>query len=336
MAGISMAVKTNNIENKYKFNKGSQLQNKEFSDGSGLEMYDAVNRMYDPQLGRFWQLDEFGEIKLSWSAYSFADDNPISYSDPLGLTPEDENKKLGRKKHGFTPDDPNVLTEVTVRANHSTKNLESTYWYYRMFGGGLDKAPKDIQDWLYRKDRIQRWNERVSAEGREFDRNVAEFALWFIPIPGLGELKLAGKLGQTALKLFRFRRAAGVTEKIIANGAKDYAHYGLEFIDEGVRTVEQPFAKAAESGSLALENSVSAVMGDTYSAVGEVTVQIKNTELLEALNATSKGTWVKVYEAGLLNGEKVETHYFRNELTKEVFDVKIKTNKWAQKAFKNF
>ncbi len=46
--------------------------------------------------------------------------------------------------------------------------------------------------------------------------------------------------------------------------------------------------------------------------MGEVTVPIKNTELLNALNAPSKGNWVKVYEAGLQNGVKTETHFFRN------------------------
>lgn len=66
-----------------------------------------------------------------------------------------------------------------------------------------------------------------------------------------------------------------------------------------------------------------------------MTVPIKNTELLNKLNATSKGDWVKVYEAGLYNGSKIETHYFRNNTTRQVFDVKTKYNYWHQKSFKN-
>jgi len=87
MAGISdKAIKSQYHENKYRGNGGDELQNKEFSDGSGLESYDAFFRMYDPQIGRFWQQDPLAEASEDWSPYSFVQDNPVSFSDPLGLT----------------------------------------------------------------------------------------------------------------------------------------------------------------------------------------------------------------------------------------------------------
>jgi len=82
MAGISSKA-ANTLENKYKYN-GKEKQDKEFSDGSGLELYDYGKRMGNPQLGRWWVLDPKADLLEMSTPYAFCYNNPLIYTDPDG------------------------------------------------------------------------------------------------------------------------------------------------------------------------------------------------------------------------------------------------------------
>ena len=83
MAGISSKA-AGKLENKYRYS-GKELQSKEFSDGSGIELYDFHARQQDPQSGRFWQIDPKCEIFSHYNPYNYCFNNPMLFVDPDGM-----------------------------------------------------------------------------------------------------------------------------------------------------------------------------------------------------------------------------------------------------------
>jgi len=159
MAGISdKALKSNYAENKWRYNGGSELQNKEFSDGSGLEAYDANFRMYDPQLGRFWQQDPLAELSEDWSPYAFAQDNPILLNDPLGLISDSSHPQeldaayvtAARKKTHSSPDVAAAAGPAPTRVAPPIQSEEEK----EKHAAAVKAIGYDIYDFQYQQNQV--------------------------------------------------------------------------------------------------------------------------------------------------------------------------------------
>jgi len=188
MAGISSkALNFGAPPNKSKFNNGNELQSNEFNDASGLDTYDAVHRMYDPQIGRFFQPDELAEVSEALSPYTFSSNNPIVRNDPSGLL------------------DTIVLSNVNVFGFKNRFAKINFYYRLRDHEISIDKLVNNqLREQMYAAEAEVNTLNRNAEMIRNEDETFLGLASWFIPETELLKILKLRKV----LLLFKLKRGA--------------------------------------------------------------------------------------------------------------------------------
>ena len=89
------------LVNNYKSNN-KEIQTTEFSDNTGLEEYDYGARFYDPQIARWKVIDPKCETMRKLSPYNYVFNNPLIFTDPDGMTPEEvEDRQMQAEPYEF-------------------------------------------------------------------------------------------------------------------------------------------------------------------------------------------------------------------------------------------
>lgn len=152
MAGISSKALNNAPVNKYGIT-GKEIQNKEFSDGSGLELYDFSARTYDQQIGRFLQIDPNSFNYYAWTPYNYCANNPIAIMDPTGMD-------WYTDKNGMYQYDPNITKDSKLKEGET---------YVGVTHQIKDKKGNITED--YRKDGSIMYAKESSAYTRIIERS---------------------------------------------------------------------------------------------------------------------------------------------------------------------
>lgn len=157
---------------------------------------EAISRMYDPALGRWWVIDPLSEKSRRWSPYNYAMDNPLRYIDPDGrftvevngdkadeatkqlqkstslkITRDEKTGQLSATGKAKTDADKQLLAaindkDVVVKVNATSSNYTSDGKWFAggAFGGSEVKDGKTVATQTVNPDHTKKMEDLSGAD----------------------------------------------------------------------------------------------------------------------------------------------------------------------------
>jgi len=110
------------LKNNYLYN------DKELFDDGGLNWYDYGFRNYDPQVGRFTQLDPLTDDYPYYTPFQFAGNDPIANVDQDGLEPENSLTTIAAATNGANTSVLQTLHAAGQTAELANAGTQSAHW----------------------------------------------------------------------------------------------------------------------------------------------------------------------------------------------------------------
>ncbi|MDY7095737.1 MAG: RHS repeat-associated core domain-containing protein [Acidobacteriota bacterium] len=205
------------------------------------------NRYYDPELGRFITADPLGYVDGP-SQYLFAMNSPVVFGDPLGLY------RGSREEQAWVREDLAVASAQRAReAQQAEFNAVSTFLagvdpdynlreelglYFNSQGLGLGRVSSKVQQYLGPagtcQGAIQELHCGIADAWPEVE--LLEYTTVEVTALLLGGVEASAAVSSSGLSRMAARSSRSVASRSsrrLTTG--NFAHHGLEFLDDGVR-----------------------------------------------------------------------------------------------------
>lgn len=321
-------------------------QTKKLQKELGLELYDFHARQYDAQIGRFWGLDPADQFP---SGYTGMGNDPANLVDPTGMLAKGTGG-IGddTKNSSDTPENPFDVKSGGILFVHNMNDASLSFMDEAYIGGGGYGEPADVEyegeddgqgssgniatkivDFFMSFFGIgMNQDYSASAQAEYANRRSAMSDVNEKIADGAEKLESVPILG-TAMTTTKLIQAESSSDKLYAGGQLALS-LGLEILPaKGLKFFSTKFTSYGLGPKVypSLVNKFG--FGYTSHAVSQG-AYINMSYATKLKQISNVGVWSKVYEAGFLNGSKVEIHYFYNTTTRQYVNPFIHHKGWGK------